>query len=105
MRFLLPVLLLTLTPWRLLADPASTDSSHTTATADPPGEEQPAAPATPLPEDDGTRVAILGYHEFSATAPPTAMKIRTATFRKQMEADLAWAMYEADGGEAFGAQA
>ena len=39
-----------------------------------------------LPEDDGSRVAVLGYHEFSSTKPPTAMRIRTSTFRKQMEA-------------------
>jgi peptidoglycan/xylan/chitin deacetylase (PgdA/CDA1 family) len=46
---------------------------------------------TPLPAedpslpDDGVRVAILGYHEFSETQTETAMRIRTAKFRKQME--------------------
>jgi peptidoglycan/xylan/chitin deacetylase (PgdA/CDA1 family) len=47
-----------------------------------PGE----AAAPELLKDDGTRVAILGYHEFSATLAPSEMRIRTATFRKQMEA-------------------
>ncbi|MFP6885752.1 MAG: polysaccharide deacetylase family protein [Roseibacillus sp.] len=43
--------------------------------------------AVPLPpKDDGTRVSILGYHEFSSTLAPSQMRIRTATFRKQMEA-------------------
>lgn len=41
---------------------------------------------SPLPPDDGARVAILGYHEFSETEPETAMRIRTSKFRKQMEA-------------------
>ncbi|NIP93347.1 MAG: hypothetical protein GWO24_07785, partial [Akkermansiaceae bacterium] len=50
--------------------------------------ELPAPPAggAPLPEDDGSRVTVLGYHEFSDTQPPSEMRIRTATFRKQMEA-------------------
>ncbi len=46
----------------------------------------PPAVAPQLPADDGTRVAVLGYHEFSPTQPPSEMRIRTATFRKQMEA-------------------
>ncbi len=47
-----------------------------------------AAPATPPPaiEDDGARVAVLGYHDFSETEPETAMRIRTSKFRRQMEA-------------------
>lgn len=44
----------------------------------------PPAPPAPTP-DDGTRVAILGYHDFSETEPETAMRIRTSKFRKQME--------------------
>jgi peptidoglycan/xylan/chitin deacetylase (PgdA/CDA1 family) len=35
--------------------------------------------------DDGVRVSVLGYHDFSETAPETAMRIRTSKFRKQME--------------------
>jgi peptidoglycan/xylan/chitin deacetylase (PgdA/CDA1 family) len=36
--------------------------------------------------DDGVRVAVLGYHDFSESASETAMRIRTSKFRKQMEA-------------------
>jgi len=43
-------------------------------------EEKPAIP------DDATRVAILGYHDFSESQSETAMRIRTSKFRKQMEA-------------------
>ena len=39
----------------------------------------------PLIPDDGVRVAVLGYHDFSADLPETAMRIRTSKFRKQME--------------------
>jgi peptidoglycan/xylan/chitin deacetylase (PgdA/CDA1 family) len=35
--------------------------------------------------DDGVRVSILGYHDFSETEPETAMRIRTSKFRMQME--------------------
>lgn len=48
------------------------------------GDEPPKP--DPLPKDDGTRVSVLGYHEFSPTLAPSMMRIRTATFRKQMEA-------------------
>jgi peptidoglycan/xylan/chitin deacetylase (PgdA/CDA1 family) len=49
--------------------------------------ETPAAPpvAEPAAPDDGVRVSILGYHDFSETQPETAMRIRTSKFRKQME--------------------
>ncbi len=36
-------------------------------------------------EDDGSRVAVLGYHVFHATQPATQMRIPTAKFRTQME--------------------
>lgn len=45
----------------------------------------PQAPPAEIP-DDGVRVAILGYHDFSETEPETAMRIRTSKFRMQMEA-------------------
>lgn len=45
----------------------------------------PAAPAAPPVVDDGVQVAVLGYHEFSATATETAMLIKTERFRKQMQ--------------------
>ena len=50
-------------------------------------EEIPqAAPMSmPAAEDDGVRVAILGYHDFSETEPETAMRINTTKFRRQLE--------------------
>jgi peptidoglycan/xylan/chitin deacetylase (PgdA/CDA1 family) len=45
----------------------------------PPVTEQPGLP------DDGVRVAVLGYHEFSETEPETAMRIRSSKFREQLE--------------------
>jgi peptidoglycan/xylan/chitin deacetylase (PgdA/CDA1 family) len=50
--------------------------------------EDPALAALPADDalpDDGVRVSVLGYHEFSDTAPETAMRIGTTKFRKQME--------------------
>jgi peptidoglycan/xylan/chitin deacetylase (PgdA/CDA1 family) len=54
---------------------------------------EPAPDAAPAAEpvreldvpDDGVRVAVLGYHDFSETERETAMRIRTSKFRKQME--------------------
>lgn len=37
-------------------------------------------------KDDGIRVSVLGYHEFSAKLPNTAMRIQTTKFEKQMRA-------------------
>ena len=48
-------------------------------------EGLPVPPDDPAVEDDGVRVAVLGYHEFSETQPETAMRIRTSKFRKQLE--------------------
>jgi peptidoglycan/xylan/chitin deacetylase (PgdA/CDA1 family) len=54
------------------------------------GQEPAADAAEPLRTldvpDDGIRVAVLGYHDFSNTESETAMRIRTSKFRKQMEA-------------------
>ena len=67
---------------------------------DPAGPPRPVAipavrPVKPAPapapgkgvpvERDQTRVAVLGYHNFSKTAPVTEMLMRTDEFRKQME--------------------
>jgi peptidoglycan/xylan/chitin deacetylase (PgdA/CDA1 family) len=57
------------------------DAAPPQAPAAPP-VEIPARPAIP---DDGVRVSVLGYHDFSETQPETAMRIRTSKFRKQME--------------------
>ncbi len=52
------------------------------------GETAPAP--QPMQEldipDDGVRVSILGYHDFSETERETAMRIKTSKFRQQMEA-------------------
>lgn len=45
-----------------------------------------AATTPPAPSDDGVRVSVLGYHDFSETAKETEMVIRTSKFRTQMEA-------------------
>lgn len=37
-------------------------------------------------DDDGSRVAVLGYHVFHGTLPATQMRIPTSKFRSQMEA-------------------
>ncbi len=51
-----------------------------------PAFAQDAVDAEPSPmKDDGSRVAVLGYHDFSATKNETEMLISTAKFRKQME--------------------
>lgn len=41
---------------------------------------------SPAAVDDGVRVSVLGYHDFSETDEETQMKIRTSKFRLQMEA-------------------
>jgi len=53
-------------------------------------QEPEAAPAAaPVeeadPEDDGVRVSVLGYHDFTTDEPETEMRIRIDKFRKQME--------------------
>lgn len=64
------------------------------APAATPAPSAPSAPAAavrpnptkgmPVPHDQ-TRVAVLGYHNFSETAPVTEMLLRTSEFREQME--------------------
>ena len=43
-------------------------------------------PAQETNTDDGSRVSVLGYHEFHATKEATHMRIPTSKFREQMEA-------------------
>ncbi len=54
------------------------------------GSEESAPAPQPLQEldipDDGVRVSVLGYHDFSETERETAMRIKTTKFRQQMEA-------------------
>lgn len=52
--------------------------------------DQASAPPTSVPQvttipDDGVRVAVLGYHDFSPTLKETEMRINTAKFRAQMQ--------------------
>ena len=47
-------------------------------------EEVDPHEALDVPRDQ-TRVAVLGYHNFSSTAPVTQMMLRTSEFREQME--------------------
>jgi len=44
------------------------------------------APETTKTEDDGVRVSILGYHDFTSTGSETEMRIGSSKFRKQMTA-------------------
>lgn len=80
------------------APPALPATGSPTATAEVPGTPPlaiPVAPADSAPsasaispdeaDDDGVRVSVLGYHDFSETQSETAMRIRTSKFRKQME--------------------
>ncbi|MCB1093822.1 MAG: polysaccharide deacetylase family protein, partial [Verrucomicrobiae bacterium] len=39
----------------------------------------------PTIPDDGVRVSVLGYHDFSPNLPETAMRISTEKFRQQMQ--------------------
>lgn len=55
------------------------------APADPVAPPPAAVPVEQPTPDDGVRVSVLGYHDFSETQPETAMRIRTSKFRKQME--------------------
>jgi peptidoglycan/xylan/chitin deacetylase (PgdA/CDA1 family) len=66
----------------------STEVPSAPAPAVPPApatEESPVEPAEPEIPDDGVRVSVLGYHDFSETQPETAMRIKTSKFRQQME--------------------
>ena len=74
-------------------DPLALDVVETAGLLDAPRpldeEEETAEEVEPqvaldVPRDQ-TRVAVLGYHNFSKTAPVTQMLIRTSEFREQME--------------------
>lgn len=45
----------------------------------------PVPPDDPGIQDDGVRISVLGYHDFSETLPETEMRINTSKFRKQLE--------------------
>ena len=61
---------------------AGAEVQHVDAPAVHPKTEEGTALLVP---HDQTRVAVLGYHNFSQTAPVTEMLMRTSEFREQME--------------------
>lgn len=75
-----------------LALPLSQPAPAASLEAEPLNVKTPAAPGGPLetlpaPTEgpvDLTRVAVLGYHDFSADLPETAMRMRPSKFREQM---------------------
>ncbi len=72
---------------KLVADIQTSNTSATTptnATADEKQTPQNDEPA--VPKNDGVRVSVLGYHDFSTKKKATAMIIPTEKFRKQMKA-------------------
>lgn len=64
----------------------SKDDAPAASAAEAPGKAafSPADNVTPVPREY-TRVAVLGYHNFSKTKPVTEMLMRTSEFRRQME--------------------
>jgi peptidoglycan/xylan/chitin deacetylase (PgdA/CDA1 family) len=66
---------------------AANNAPTPTAVPDPAAVPTPTPeplPAEPTLPDDGVRVAVLGYHDFSEKDKETAMRIRTSKFRIQM---------------------
>lgn len=95
MRHLLYILLLALLPCAMgqFFEPPPLNPDPLSAPAGPrPVAQQPAEKilpdradnTVPVPREQ-TRVAVLGYHNFSETKPVTEMLMRTSDFRKQME--------------------
>jgi len=71
----------------LLLSMAPLMSQPSNPPANPP-ETTPASPVAAAPvhiPDDGVRVAILGYHDFSPSLKETEMRINTNKFRGQMQ--------------------
>jgi len=84
----MPKVLLSLL-WLLASGPfAAFAQQEETPPAQPP-VATPAQPPVAAPEhdpnDDGVRVSVLGYHDFTISEPETEMKIKVDKFRKQME--------------------
>lgn len=74
--------------WRLLAIGLAFLASSLESFADdkqvPPPLDLRTSASTA--DDDGVRVSILGYHDFSRTLKETEMRINTDKFRRQMQA-------------------
>ncbi|MCP5535547.1 MAG: polysaccharide deacetylase family protein [Akkermansiaceae bacterium] len=69
------------TPANNTGQPSTTAPSAPTA----PNTAPATAPGATT-NDDGVRVTVLGYHDFSKIKTPTEMLISTGKFRKQMQA-------------------
>ncbi len=81
----LPTLILSLTTPFLWAEPEvdviEIDATETDVTE---VDDIDLEPQFEELEDDGSRVSVLGYHEFHASKPLTQMRIQTKKFRTQM---------------------
>ncbi len=62
---------------REVSEPAAIPSASGTPASGP-------VSAVPVPRDQ-TKVAVLGYHNFSETRPVSEMRMRTSDFRRQMD--------------------
>ncbi len=72
--------------WLLVEDEAEevVDTPNPDVPDEDYADEVPQDEVLNVPRDQ-TRVAVLGYHNFSKTAPVTQMLMRTSDFREQME--------------------
>lgn len=75
-KLILTLCLLGLIPLRAQEPPAAPE---------PPSTPTDAGLLPPAADDDGVRVSVLGYHDFTAAGEATEMRIHTAKFRAQME--------------------
>lgn len=71
-------------PPPLNPDPINRPAVERTAVEQVPSAAAADDPQAPVPREQ-TRVAVLGYHNFSETKPVTEMLMRTSEFRRQME--------------------
>ena len=74
-KFILILCLMAAIPLRAQETPAATETPVTPEQAVP----------SPVEDDDGVRVAVLGYHDFTLSGEATEMRILTEKFRAQME--------------------
>ena len=70
--------------WGLSAN--DTEKAEESKQAPPPPPPLGAASTNATVKDDGVRVSVLGYHDFSKTLKETEMRINTDKFRRQMQA-------------------
>ncbi len=76
-----------LTAGNINAQEPQTPPAVQTPPADPAPPVAKEAPADKAdPQDDGVRVSVIGYHDFTATGAETEMRIGNEKFRKQMTA-------------------